>query len=389
MKKESIVFVAVFSCIICVFNCLIFQSCSNIAKEEDIAHISIKAATEDMLFSDIFESEYEVIKLETTSENQIGAVHQTVILKNHVFLLDNTNTIFIFNRDGSYVNKLCKQGKGPGQYISLMSFKVQEQADGFIIIINDPVNRKLLTYDQDIQFVKEQKVPFPFYDFEVLKSNQYVLFRNFMTGTSKEFEYDLVITDEKFKTLDKHFPYEFTNLTSGVNFPLLQNSKNLFFHTHYSNIVYQIDQNGKIHPHCKISFGNNELPSHEYFIKNKDKKRINKEIIKSNMVYSYVFNEINDKTIVSYYINKVRYLFIEYKNGKQIHTNRYLDDFGFRLSNNNIDFFNNDEIGFIVYPYRLFDELEESNIPLNSLLVNVKEEDNHVLVMLKLKNKPL
>jgi len=365
-----------------------FSSCRSNTTDQGIQTIEIIEPAKDIQFSEIFEPKFEFIKLETTETNKVAVVRQTIIQDDHIFLLDNSSTIFHFRRDGSFVDKLQRIGKGPGEYIMIMSFRIQIDGGILKILVNDPVNRKLLIYDQHFQYLEEHASPFPFLDFEIVAPGEFVFYRGLMHGTDEEYNYDLILKDPRSESFRKHFPYPFNRLNHGKQFPLVQTGDGILFHTNYSDTIYRIDLSGKVHPTYKLTFGKDRLPSLDYLIEQQDNRGLSKSLLTSEKVYSYVFNEMDEHKVLSYYINNTRKLFIEDKKGNQIYTDNYVDDFGLGLSNDDIDFFSENRIGFYVYPFQLEDANVGLETPLNSAMKDLNLDDNPSLVLLSL-NKDL
>ena len=368
-----------------VLTMAISTSCNSTNSTQEIRTIEIEVPAEEILFSEIFKPECEVIKLETSKTNKMDVVMQTIVQGDHIFLLDISSTIFHFRRDGSFVDKLQRIGKGPGEYIMIMSFKVQMEGMNLKLLVNDPVNRKLLIYDQDFQYLDEYVSPFPFLDFEPVAPREFVFYRGLMLGAGEEYSYDLILNDSISDSYRKHFPYPFNRLNHGKQFPLVQSGDGILFHTNYSDTVYKIDMTGKVQPIYKITFGGDHLPSLDYLIEQQDNTDLSKVLLTSEKVYSYVFNKLDGHFILSYYINETRKLFIEDRKGNQVYADQYVDDFGLGLSNDDIDFFAENKLGFYVYPIQLEDVKEDPETPLNSVLRDVNLGDNPSLVLLTLK----
>jgi len=369
----------------CMVAMIYFSSCRSSNKNKGIHTLEIRVPANNTQFSEIFEPEFEIIKLETTETNKIAVVRQTIIQDDHIFLLDNSNTISHFRRDGSFVNRLQQIGKGPGEYIMIMSFRIQMDGENPKILVNDPVNRKLLTYDLGFQYLEESVSPFPFLDFESIAPGEFVFYRGLMHGTDEEYNYDLILNDTDSDGYTKYLPYPFSRLNHGKQFPLVHIGDGILFHTNYSDTIYKIDLTGKVQAHYKLTFGEDRLPSFDYLIEQQNNRGLSKSLLTSEKVYSYVFNEMDEHKVLSYYINNTRKLFIEDKKGNQIYTDNYVDDFGLGLSNDDIDFFSENRLGFYVYPFQLEDTKEDSEIPLNSALRELNLDDNPSLVLLTLK----
>ncbi|RLD99922.1 MAG: hypothetical protein DRJ13_09320 [Bacteroidetes bacterium] len=194
-----------------------------------------------------------------------------------------------------------------------------------------------------------------------------------------------MLNDTASDSYRKYFPFPLNRLNHGKKLPFIKACEGILFHTNYSDIIYRIDLEGKVLPIYKLTFGADRLPSMDYLIEQQGNKDLSKALLTSDKVYSYVFNEMEDHIVLSYYINKSRKLFIEDLKGNQVYADQYVDDFGLGLSNDDIDFFSENKLGFYVYPIQLQDLKDDSETPLNSALREVNLDDNPSLVLLTLK----
>ena len=67
------------------------------------------------------------------------------------------NTIFIFDKDGHYINSINKEGPGPQEYSSIQNFAVDFQKEE-IYICDYPLKYRILTYSFDGGFIRESKL---------------------------------------------------------------------------------------------------------------------------------------------------------------------------------------------------------------------------------------
>lgn len=97
----------------------LLQSCVNRNEEivaDRIITINPSDAQEEILLSDFVES-IEYIKLETLPDCMIGFPLQLIIRERYIYVLDLLQqAVCVFDNEGSYITKLDKQGRGPGEY---------------------------------------------------------------------------------------------------------------------------------------------------------------------------------------------------------------------------------------------------------------------------------
>jgi predicted RNA-binding protein associated with RNAse of E/G family len=98
----------------------------------------------------------DFIRLETTEDNIISHVSYLHFYKDKVIVTDNykANAIFVFNKDGKFLNRISNYGNGPHEYLDITDVDV---TPGGLIVIKDNVKDVLLFFDTDGNFVKERE----------------------------------------------------------------------------------------------------------------------------------------------------------------------------------------------------------------------------------------
>ena len=71
--------------------------------------------TRDIKLSDIAD-EVQYIPLETNSECILSKGYTIVPTKDYFFIADGEKPLFVFDREGKFVRKIGKVGKGPGEF---------------------------------------------------------------------------------------------------------------------------------------------------------------------------------------------------------------------------------------------------------------------------------
>ena len=119
--------------------------CSNTEKEtqENILNINIPddfiTLSADTIFSSV-----DYIPLETTEECVMYEIDKLRIYENEFYLLDKKQkVILVFDKNGRFMRKLDKKGKGPDEYLSLDDFFIH---NSLIYILSNSM-QKILIYD--------------------------------------------------------------------------------------------------------------------------------------------------------------------------------------------------------------------------------------------------
>jgi hypothetical protein len=61
-------------------------------------------------------SSISYIKLVTPDSVKIGMIRRLSLTKDNIFIVDQTSSIFIFDSEGKFKNKISHVGRGPGEY---------------------------------------------------------------------------------------------------------------------------------------------------------------------------------------------------------------------------------------------------------------------------------
>ena len=130
------------------------SNCTTSTKTVDIdTTISINLTDElQIIVSDSIFSDVDYIPLETNENSFIAEIDKLCILDSLIYVLDKTQeVIFVFEKDGIFKNKLQKQGRGIGEYLSLDDFFVK---DSLIYVLSSD-NQKLYIYDREFNFISD------------------------------------------------------------------------------------------------------------------------------------------------------------------------------------------------------------------------------------------
>jgi len=149
MKNKLFVFFFIFL--------LILISCKKNSNDDGAKyHVVINGSPKDNDIISIteFVDSVDFIKLETTNSCLIGRISKIIFTNNLLIIQDaKTASIFLFDRNGKFINSISNRGNGPGEYVSLtrvMFDSVSQQ-----IIIYDSSSSKMIFYNTRGDFIKE------------------------------------------------------------------------------------------------------------------------------------------------------------------------------------------------------------------------------------------
>jgi len=128
-------------------------SCNYYNSNDKIESIFIHLKNESINAS-TFIKNASIIKLETNDDCLIHSISKINYLNQKIYILDiDNNSLFIFYEDGSLHKILSKVGGGPGEYIQIMDFFIE---DNFVYIL-DFSAQSILKYTDNLEFIAKYK----------------------------------------------------------------------------------------------------------------------------------------------------------------------------------------------------------------------------------------
>jgi len=210
-----------------------------------------------LFFSQIVDS-ITYIQLETNEQCLLGEISDLHFQNNIYYVYDRqTNSIYLFNEKGSFLNKISKYGRGPGEYVNLNSFFIDRDDN---IHINDLTFKKVFVYDNKGAFLNEFWLDDYVRDFCVI-NNEYFLYMPDYNIDSKQGLYLYNKEDNQYEELLKiegknkfSVQWFITSLGENDNFSVVNNlnndvhyfNQNGVFETrefHFSPLAHEMDEN--------------------------------------------------------------------------------------------------------------------------------------------------
>lgn len=143
-----------FSLLIIIF----FSSCQGEKNEEALQIIKASLNEVNISISDLFESA-RVVPLETTDNSLIMSLKKIIYYNNQLYIFDDKlSGVFIFDKNGKFINKIVRVGQGEGEYTLIYDFVINE-AENQIEMLS-PFGA-IYCYDLEGAFLKKYNLPSP------------------------------------------------------------------------------------------------------------------------------------------------------------------------------------------------------------------------------------
>jgi hypothetical protein len=124
---------------------IITVSCNSGKKKEIIENDSVYTVDFDNIpkekriyMSSLFKK-VRAIPLETVDESLIGYINEVQVFDGKIFVFDNdhVNSVFVFDMDGKFIRKIGRAGQGPGEYVDISDFTIDEINHEIYLMDND------------------------------------------------------------------------------------------------------------------------------------------------------------------------------------------------------------------------------------------------------------
>ena len=132
--------------ILFVFIC----GCKPMVKDDRHLHhanaLDIIIPQADDMDIDSLVAEWDTLRLEAFSESLLSGINKMEVTDDKLYILDGSSSLlFIFNKEGDYINKISNQGQGPREYIRIFDFEVDKI--NHRILATDAFSKRIFIYD--------------------------------------------------------------------------------------------------------------------------------------------------------------------------------------------------------------------------------------------------
>ena len=267
IKIKSILFLICFSVVI--------YSCKNNSESSvkvstdgliELNNIAGLKNIKELKLSELVDS-IEYIKLETIPDALLPRSWFITGEKYIVLWSSQPCQIFLFSRQGEFIRKIGKQGKGPGEYIRIRSIDLSPDENK--IIISDNIDSSIKEYNIEGDFIQTIKCPYR------IDGALYFLDNNTVIGMQRPtFVYDSVnhariVTinlETKIFTPLYYFIHEKipTGNTVYMRDQISRNDDGVFFRDCISDTLYQVLPGLKVKAKVSVYVGSNTSPTFAY-----------------------------------------------------------------------------------------------------------------------------
>ena len=287
MKMKKLVLLLVYACWFVGGICF-FSSCQRqLDANAKIVKVSVDQADEEYLASSFIRN-YKIIPLETNENCLLSSIDKIKKVNEKLFVLDRVNNaIFIFRESGEYLQSLFKVGNGPGEYVQIMDFDVE---DDCLYVLDFP-RQAILKYNEDLSY--EGMVQYSTMASQFLISGEKIFLYNEPSGQKDDYRFSLL--DKNGNYIENILPREGLATYNYGGIDVFSKVNNIpFISPIYGNMIYSGDQFDQA---CQICFSERTFPDgeniEEYDISSPDFTYLLKEhffVTDHHFIFSYGYD---------------------------------------------------------------------------------------------------
>lgn len=248
-------------------------SCNNnkvVTNNEDynvgsVEQINIDLTNNNICYSSTLYDTISYIKLETNPNCVIGVIDNLLFIHNKFVIVDMSvaKSIFLFDSNGKFINKIGVTGRGPQEYDSPDGVVYNKYRDEIVVWCNNL--KKILTYKLDGSFVSQIKLDWYIYALSVYDKNTLLLyFNNVVQSTlSKKDAYNFLFIDLKGNIIAKQAPIDIKpDMFSGpCKNSLISYKDSTLFYFPYDNTIYTIYKDSSMVAKYFVNYGEKNIPT--------------------------------------------------------------------------------------------------------------------------------
>jgi len=389
---------------------LLFSCGSGPDKEEQVyVRILIEYRKASSIKLSEFVESIGVVPLETTEDNLIGEVGRIVFIDNEYYIKSTNGRqnakIFVFNTGGNFLFKIDHRGVGPGEYIEMMDFQILQ--DSLLMTVSNG-DYKTNLYNLQGNFIKQLNFRYNIAEIQPLVNGTILLYH----FSLKETNMNVLCKLDSVFNIDYSF-FEFSKTSVAKTCQTNANAfsvcdEKVYFNYPFCDTIYQI-AGQKYSPAYYIDFGNKKHP--EGLITEKDGiLEIEAKVKRLESVMSLYTYDITPRFVYLGFDDFERNVYMSLyslQTGKVLTGRTIIDDLYFPgnrmvLTHNNIAVnMDKEELLWHIEPRVLLEGYETTRNSMNkeawnafsekhprlvSICSKLKEDDNPVLLRVKLKS---
>lgn len=319
MRKHLLLF-----SLFCLFLCCCTSKQNELQSPSNMETISITDFETTYGKLSDFAEEVKMIPLEFTDKSILGEIKKIVMSDKFIFVMERTNKegVYAFNRTGKFLYRIGTRGQGPGEFVDLADFSINED-EGLIYLYDQP-RTKVLAFTFDNKFVKDIQMNYYASRFEYQNGLFYLYKEHASYGTPL---YSLAIKDQNGKLVEQYYPMLKNADAMHIHDCIFRKRENdILFAQHLIDSVFTLSKK-ELTPRYYIDYKDRTMSKEDRMdIKFHVRPPINIVLEKQTLGGITDIFEIHDKVFVKNVNVIIPMLTVYDKKKKEVNTFQYLED---------------------------------------------------------------
>ena len=235
---------------ITAFAVLVLASCRNKASiyYGDAEVIEIPKTVTESIFDIAENYRYVTLDVGDNLAAAIGGIDKVRVFRDKIYVMDifTANKLLIFDKDGTFLKKVSRKGKGPREYVELTTFEIDYHKEE--ILLKDNVGGKVLVFNLDGDYKHTFECSIWSDGIAVLPNGNIVHgisglpIHNIEVGS-----YKLIICDSENNILERHIDADVLFSYTSQNFLNPGFDGTITFAPQFMNDVFRVSKDGVEH----------------------------------------------------------------------------------------------------------------------------------------------
>ena len=256
-----------------------------------------------------FFDSWSLVQLETNKDCLIGEIRKIIVQPDRLYIMDSdvAEAVFIFDREGNWINTIARKGRGPGEYINFTDIEYDTHTQQLYMLCGN----KIMIFDRDGEYVSS--VNTRFVPNEIAIADDYFVIST--TVSQGQFTSSVIICDRNMQVISQFFPRprEWNSISSRSGSPFSTYKNNIYYFPGENTYVYNIAKDS-VDAKLMYDFGRFNLPEN---LKGPGRTPDKLRAIQAYVSHMTLFQETDKYFISAVLLNGRYYLVFNSKDNEQ------------------------------------------------------------------------
>lgn len=289
-----------------ILTCILISilSCKRSDKQDangiTLLSVNTESVQDKVCMSEIAKSA-KCVPLVTSNDLLINDIVKVVHVGTNIYIADRMN-LYKFDENGLALGEISKSGLGPGEYISISDFVVNEDGTVWVLCRS---SKQLINYDWNS--IEIENIPLNNWVNNIYKIDNDRLCLYLGNEIGGENHSQLKVLNIRTKKIESESlgidlkKSKYLHVKSTNHFNSSNSTGNIYFFELFNDTIYKLSDN-KVTPYYNFLIGNKNIPTSFFDTEYKDIMDFFQTLFKNNYAYGVnIFMESIDQYVFSYY----------------------------------------------------------------------------------------